>query len=211
MRPHNQVYSAVRTFTFNIQLLCKSLMVILTGIETCSWIICNINHSCVRRIFEFYWTIHNNMFQQLSPAISKSSVLSAVTTRSLFFVVKGPAADVTDGPQPWGLLRNPVIKTISFFFTFPSNVAPVEWNWQEKTDVLGEKPVPVPLCPPQMPHGLSRDRTRASAVRGRRLTVWTMARPQQWVTSVLYSAWQCFALLQLLGKTTARERETIGR
>jgi hypothetical protein len=34
---------------------------------------------------------------------------------------------------------------------------------------LGEKPVPVPLCPPQISHGLTRDRTRASAVRGRRL------------------------------------------
>jgi hypothetical protein len=35
---------------------------------------------------------------------------------------------------------------------------------------LGEKPVPVPLCPPQISHRLTRDRTRASAVRGRRLT-----------------------------------------
>jgi hypothetical protein len=35
----------------------------------------------------------------------------------------------------------------------------------------------VPLCPLQIPHGLIRDRTRASAVRGRRLTVWAMARP----------------------------------
>jgi hypothetical protein len=34
----------------------------------------------------------------------------------------------------------------------------------------GEKPVPVLLCPPQTPNGLTRDRTRASAVRGRRLT-----------------------------------------
>jgi hypothetical protein len=34
----------------------------------------------------------------------------------------------------------------------------------------GEKPVPVPLYPPQTPHGLTRDRTRASAVEGRRLT-----------------------------------------
>jgi hypothetical protein len=39
-----------------------------------------------------------------------------------------------------------------------------------KTEVLGEKPVPVPLCPPQIPHGLTRDRTRASTVRVRRLT-----------------------------------------
>ena len=32
-----------------------------------------------------------------------------------FFWVKGPAADATDAPQPWGLLCNPVMKMISFF------------------------------------------------------------------------------------------------
>jgi hypothetical protein len=36
--------------------------------------------------------------------------------------------------------------------------------------VLGEKPVLVPRFPPQIPHGMTRDRTRASAVGGRRLT-----------------------------------------
>jgi hypothetical protein len=35
----------------------------------------------------------------------------------------------------------------------------------------------LPLCQPQIPHGLTRDRARASAVRGRRLTAWAMARP----------------------------------
>jgi hypothetical protein len=39
-----------------------------------------------------------------------------------------------------------------------------------KTEVLGEKPVPMPLCPPQIPHGLTLDRIGASAVGGRRLT-----------------------------------------
>jgi hypothetical protein len=39
------------------------------------------------------------------------------------------------------------------FCPFPSNGAPVQWNWQGKTEELGEKPVPVPLCPPQIPHG----------------------------------------------------------
>jgi hypothetical protein len=53
----------------------------------------------------------------------------------------------------------------------------VEWNWQGKPEVLGEKPVPVPLCPPQILHGPTRARTRASAVGGRRLTAWAMARP----------------------------------
>jgi hypothetical protein len=55
--------------------------------------------------------------------------------------------------------------------------ATVEWYWQGKTEELGDKPVPVPLCPPQIPHWLIRARTRASAVRGRRLTTWAMARP----------------------------------
>jgi hypothetical protein len=39
----------------------------------------------------------------------------------------------------------------------------------------GGGPGPGPSCPPQIPHGLPRDRTRASAVRGRRLTAWAMA------------------------------------
>jgi hypothetical protein len=64
-------------------------------------------------------------------------------------------------------------KMNSFFFIFPSNGAP------EKTKVLGKKPVPVPLCPPQIPQEPTRDRTRASAVGGRRLTAWAMAQPQQ--------------------------------
>jgi hypothetical protein len=54
-------------------------------------------------------------------------------------VVKGPAADATEAPQPWGLLCNPVMKMISFFCC-PCNGAPVEWNWQGKTVVHGEKP-----------------------------------------------------------------------
>jgi hypothetical protein len=47
--------------------------------------------------------------------------------------------------------------------------------WQGKTEELEEKPVPVPLCPPQIPCGL----TWASIVRGWQLTTITMARPSQ--------------------------------
>jgi hypothetical protein len=58
----------------------------------------------------------------------------------------------------------------------------MEHRWNEidrgKPKYSGEKPVPVPFCPPQNPHGLTRDRTRASAVRGRRLTAWAMAQPK---------------------------------
>jgi hypothetical protein len=45
------------------------------------------------------------------------------------------------------------------------------------TEEIGEKPVPVPLCPPQIPHGPNRMRTPASEMRGRRLTASDMARP----------------------------------
>jgi hypothetical protein len=70
--------------------------------------------------------------------------------------------------------------------------ATMEWYWQGKTEELGEKPVPVPLCPSQISHGLTRARIRASAVRGRRLTTWDMARPY-WlllnlVVSLVYRA-----------------------
>jgi hypothetical protein len=47
------------------------------------------------------------------------------------------------------------------------------WRWKMinfykgENRQLGEKPVPMPLCPPQIPHGLTRDSTRASVVRGR--------------------------------------------
>jgi hypothetical protein len=51
------------------------------------------------------------------------------------------------------------------------------WYWQGKPDELGDKPVPVLLFTPQIPYGLFRARTRASAVGGRRLTAWVMARP----------------------------------
>jgi hypothetical protein len=93
-------------------------------------------------------------------------------------MVKSPAADATDAPQSWGLLCNPVLKMISFFTVLPISGAQLEWNLERKTEVIGEKPVPVPLCRLQIPHGLIRDRTRVSAVRARRLTAWVMARPR---------------------------------
>jgi hypothetical protein len=56
----------------------------------------------------------------------------------LLWLLKGPAADAMDAPQPWGLLCNHVMKMISFF-RFPCNGALVEWNWQGKIEVLGVK------------------------------------------------------------------------
>jgi hypothetical protein len=48
--------------------------------------------------------------------------------------------------------------------------------WQIIAEKLGEKSVPVPLCPQQIPRGLTRVRTLASALRSRRLCAWAMTR-----------------------------------
>jgi hypothetical protein len=57
----------------------------------------------------------------------------------------------------------------------------VERELAGEIEVLGEN---LPLCPPQMPHDLTRDRSRAAAVGSRRLT----ARPTRTV-SVAVSQW----------------------
>jgi hypothetical protein len=57
--------------------------------------------------------------------------------------------------------------------------ATVKWRWQGNTEKLVENPVPVPRCPPHIPHGLTWEQTRASAVRGRRLNAWAMTRPTE--------------------------------
>jgi hypothetical protein len=49
---------------------------------------------------------------------------------------------------------------------------------QGETEILGEKPVTVTMI---------RARTRASAMRCRRLTAWTMARPCSFVTFNFYN------------------------
>jgi hypothetical protein len=45
-----------------------------------------------------------------------------------------------------------------------------EWNWQQKKEILGEKPVPVLLCAAHNSLGLIWDRNLALAVTGWPLT-----------------------------------------
>jgi hypothetical protein len=61
--------------------------------------------------------------------------------------------------------------------SFTINGAPVEWNWQEKTDNSEKNLSQCQFVHQKISHGLTRDRTRGSAVGGRRLTAWAMARP----------------------------------
>jgi hypothetical protein len=58
-----------------------------------------------------------------------------------FFFEKGPAADSTDAPQPWGYCAA-VWWRLLVFLDFPCNVAPVETNLRDKTEVLGGKTCP---------------------------------------------------------------------
>jgi hypothetical protein len=78
-------------------------------------------------------------------------------------------------------------------FLIPSDdirarTATVDWYWQGKAEEFGEKTVSVPLCPPQNPHGLTRERIRTSAVRGQRLAAWAMEWPTQSLITVFTSA-----------------------
>jgi hypothetical protein len=55
--------------------------------------------------------------------------------------------------------------------------AMVEWYWQGKTKEIGEELVPMSLCLPHIPHGLTHGQTQAFVVRGLWLTAWAMVLP----------------------------------
>jgi hypothetical protein len=57
-------------------------------------------------------------------------------------------------------------------------------NWQRKPK-YSEKTCPVPICSPQIPHGLTWARTRAAAVGNRRLTAWAMAQLRRFTNWVI--------------------------
>jgi hypothetical protein len=75
-----------------------------------------------------------------------------------------------------------------------------------------EKSLPVPLCPPQIPHWLPWARTTASAVKRQRLTVCAMARPKTWFKIVnltgIYFTHIEFFVASLVTKKNAVRIET---
>jgi hypothetical protein len=84
------------------------------------------------------------------------------------FMVKGPAADATDAPQPWGLLCNTVMKMISVFSYF--RVMEHRWNEinrgkPENRSTRG-KTCPSATLSTTNPTWTDPGWTRASAVRG---------------------------------------------
>jgi hypothetical protein len=64
----------------------------------------------------------------------------------------------------------------------------------EEREVLGDKPVWLPLCPPQAPYTLAWDRTQASAVGGRRLTDFHPP-PSAFVNEVIFKSFDSFMSL----------------
>jgi hypothetical protein len=58
------------------------------------------------------------------------------------------------------------------------------WNLtdqQGKTEVLGEKLIPVPLCPPQIQHGIVWNWARIFMVTGGHLTAWAIPWLSYWL------------------------------
>jgi hypothetical protein len=80
-------------------------------------------------------------------------------------------------PNSVHLARRPLINLLYLPRVIDRMTNWVEWRLARKTEVLGEKPAPAPLYPPQIPHGLTWALTRAAAVGSRRLTAWAMTRP----------------------------------
>jgi hypothetical protein len=77
--------------------------------------------------------------------------------------LKGPATDATDAPQPEGFIVQLCGENDGeVFFCFSILM---EHKWSEsgrgKPKYSEKNPIPVPLFPPQIPHGPTKDRTRA--------------------------------------------------
>jgi hypothetical protein len=70
-----------------------------------------------------------------------------------------------------------------FLPIFTINGAPVELNRQAKTDNSEKNLSQCQFVHHKSHMDLTWDRNRASVVRGRRLTVWAMARPLQYYTT----------------------------
>jgi hypothetical protein len=71
----------------------------------------------------------------------------------------------------------PVMKMSSLFYQI-LQLMEHQWNEIDRgKPTTRRKTCPSATLSTETPHGLTRDRTRASAVEGRRLTAWAMARP----------------------------------
>jgi hypothetical protein len=110
---------------------------------------------------------------------------------SFFFLVSlgGVWLSPLGTPATVGLLYKP--RMINDDYGAVSGMRTGRWNRSTR-----RKSAPVPLCPPQIPHDLAWDRTRAAAVGSQRLTAWAMARP------LLYIRLQCYRHINVFDNNT---------
>jgi hypothetical protein len=83
---------------------------------------------------------------------------------------------------------------------------------RRKTELLGEKRVPKPLCPPPFPYGLVSDWTRAFAVRGPFLNAWVMVWPlaSPCMQSIVLFTYPLTTFMEYAIELRERERERGG-
>ena len=115
--------------------------------------------------------------QTTSPPSPSPQILSNIIADS---------QSVSSSSPFWDLLQDSSIKKVTFLSSSPKlhlfvlleQVAcRLRWVWGTEglkltgiTEVLKGKSIPVPLCPRQISHGLTRLRTRTSTMKGRVLT-----------------------------------------
>jgi hypothetical protein len=121
--------------------------------------------------FIIFWLLAFLFTQSIKSLLTvMQPLLHDVSTKRLFFPWRWGGSST----QAWMPTYVSILRVPQMIWVWR---ATVEWHWQGKTEELGDKPVPVLLCPPQILHGMIPSRTRASAVRGRWLTTWAMAQP----------------------------------
>jgi hypothetical protein len=129
--------------------------------------------------------IARNYTVQINPLAGLYSHLVQLRNSVSTFVLKGPVIitllfmsmgwEYVSEQQPQAAVYSQVIW-----------YGELRWNDIDRGKLKNSenKPVPVPLYPPQISNGTIRARSRASAVRGQRLTAWVMVRP---ISFLLYT------------------------
>jgi hypothetical protein len=126
---------------------------------------------CVK--FSLHIKVSNSAISKFqSYGIFKSNLLIYVYTRVVFFLVSlgGVRLSPLGTSATVGLLYQPRMIDDDY-----GAVGGMRIGRGNRSTC--KKPAPVPLCPPQIPHDLTWDRTRAAAVGSQWLTAWAMAQP----------------------------------
>jgi hypothetical protein len=138
---------------------------------------------CYRRGIKMYEAIGFLLTIVLSPP---HVFLQPINSRSLvkkdsgaFFCEEGPRSRLSGRTAALRFLVQPCDEDDDDYCFALFVVMEHRWNKTDrgKPKYSEEKPVPVPLCPPQIPHGPTGDRNLACQVKVWRLTAWAMARP----------------------------------